>query len=326
VELSVVIPVYYSEATLSELAERLLRVLDATGLVYEVIFVDDGSKDGSWPVVTELQARHPDRIVAIELMRNFGQHNALMCGFRHARGEYIVTMDDDLQNPPEEIPKLVAAIRGGNLDVVYGAIEKKAHSAFRNTGSWVVNAFYGMVFDTPVSVTSFRIVRREVIEKITSYHPNFIYIDGLLAWNTDRIGEVAVEHHARAGPSGYSLGKLVLLAINLSTNFSLLPLQVASALGLVIAACGMAAGAYYLALTLLAQITVPGYASTIVAVLFLGGVQLIALGIIGEYVGRLHMNVGRKPQYSVRSVLGTDAETRAHAETDRASVEDGTRS
>ncbi len=240
VELSVVIPVYHSVETLSELIDRVLPVLEGTGLTHEVVFVDDGSKDGSWQLLEELQRRHPERIVAIQLMRNFGQHNALMCGFRQARGQYILTMDDDLQNPPEEIPKLVAAIRGEEVDVVYGAIDQKAHGAFRNLGSRLVNAFYRRIFDTDVSVTSFRIVRRELIEKITSYLPNFIFIDGLLAWNTDRIGQVEVEHHVREqGRSGYSLGKLVVLAINLSTNFSLLPLQVTSALGLLVAALGM---------------------------------------------------------------------------------------
>jgi undecaprenyl-phosphate 4-deoxy-4-formamido-L-arabinose transferase len=218
-------------------------------------------------------------------------------------------MDDDLQNPPEEIPKLIDAIRTEEFDVVYGTIGQKAHGAFRNLGSRVVNAFYRRVFDTQVSVTSFRIVRRELIEKLTSYLPNFIFIDGLLAWNTDRIGQVEVEHHAREqGRSGYSLRKLVVLAINLSTNFSLLPLQITSALGLLVAVLGILVAGYYLVLAFVAKITVPGYASIIVAVLFLGGVQLVALGIIGEYLGRLHMNVGRKPQYSIRCIVrGSDS-------------------
>jgi polyisoprenyl-phosphate glycosyltransferase len=307
VELSVVIPAYRSAAVLPALVDRLLPVLDDLGMGYEVIFVEDGSPDDNdtWGVLCDLQAAHPGRITAIQLMRNYGQHNALMCGLRHARGEYIVTMDDDLQHPPEEIPKLLGEIRAKGLDLVYGRYGSKKHRAWRNLGSGLINLFYRVVFKSSITVTSFRVIRRVLLESIFSYSLNYTYIDGLLAWNTRRIGEVEVEHRERAeGRSGYSLAKLAVLGLNLFTNFSLLPLQVVSALGLVTAAGGLLVALYYLVQYFLSNIVVPGYASLIVAVLVLGGIQLLALGIMGEYLGRLHLNVNRKPQYVERRVVG----------------------
>jgi undecaprenyl-phosphate 4-deoxy-4-formamido-L-arabinose transferase len=308
IDLSVVVPVYRSARMLPELTARLLAVLDGTGLRYELVFVDDSSPDDAWAVLQRLRAEHPGRIVAIQLMRNYGQHNALMCGFRHARGRFIVTMDDDMQNPPEEIPKLLGAIQERDLDLVYGAYETKKHAALRNLSSWVVNAFYRTVFKTGVTVTSFRIMRRELLESIFYYSLNFTFIDGLLAWSTNRIGEVAVEHRPRAeGRSGYSFSKLLVLALNLFTNFSLLPLQVVTTCGFLSAAGGLALAAFYLIQYMLSNIVVPGYASIIVAVLVLGGVQLLSLGIIGEYLGRLHLNVNRKPQYVIRQIASHES-------------------
>jgi glycosyltransferase involved in cell wall biosynthesis len=304
VEYSVVIPVYRSADTLRELARRLCLVLDGAGAAYEIVFVDDGSPDASWQVLQELCAAQPGRVVAVQLMRNYGQHNALMCGFRHACGEYVITMDDDLQNPPEEIPKLIATLKQGDYDLVYGNYGGKKHSAWRNLSSAVVNAFYRRVFRSSVTVTSFRIIRRALLESIFSYDLNFTFVDGLLAWNTQRIGQVVVEHRPRArGRSGYSLPKLLILALNLFTNFSLLPLQMVSLIGLLTALLGLGVAVMYLVRYLLQEISVPGYASTIIAILVLGGVQLLSLGIMGEYLGRLHLNVNRKPQYVERQVL-----------------------
>ena len=307
-DLSVVIPVYRSADTLRELVERLQAVLDEARVDYELLLVEDGSPDNSWVVLEALQREYPGRIRAIQLMRNYGQHNALMCGFRHARGAYIVTMDDDLQNPPEEIPKLWDAIQERDLDLVYGRYETKQHRGWRNFGSTIVNAFFKLVFRTSTRVTSFRIMRRQLVDSISRYDLNFTFVDGLLAWNTQRVGEVPVAHHTRReGRSGYSIAKLTLLALNLFTNFSLLPLQVISAAGLLTAAFGLGLGLYFVVLYMMSGITVPGYASIIVAVLTLGGLQMLSLGVMGEYLGRLHLNVNRKPQYVERQVLGASA-------------------
>ncbi len=304
IELSVVVPVYRSAETLVQLADRLRAMMARLGCRGEMIFVDDGSPDDSWQVLCRLQEADPEGVTAIQLMRNFGQHNALMCGFRHARGRMVVTLDDDLQHPPEEIAKLLAALAEQELDLVYGCPLRKKHRFWRNAGSTLVTSFYRLAFRSTITITSFRAMRRQLVESILSYSKSFTFIDGLLAWNTQRIGQVAVEHHPRtSGRSGYSLAKLLLLAFNLFTNFSLLPLQLVSGCGLFAAGSGFLAGVYYLVLYFFHNITVPGYASIIIAVLVLGGMQLLALGILGEYMGRLHLNVNRKPQYVERHVL-----------------------
>jgi undecaprenyl-phosphate 4-deoxy-4-formamido-L-arabinose transferase len=213
-------------------------------------------------------------------------------------------MDDDLQTPPEEIPKLLERIKKGGDDLVYGQYESKRHQRWRNVGSALVSSFYRIVFRSRIRVTSFRIMRYELVQHVLSYDLNFTYLDGLLAWNTEKIGAVSVAHHARRqGRSGYSLAKLFFLAMNLFTNFSLLPLQLVSAAGLLLAMFGFLLGSYYLVLTFMGEVEVPGYASTIVSIFILGGTQLLALGVMGEYLGRLHLNVNRKPQYSVRTVI-----------------------
>lgn len=304
-ELSVVIPVYNSSTTIHQLVARLIHVLDRLQRDYQIILVDDGSNDNSWEALCKLHEQHPDQLVIMQLMRNFGQHNALMCGFRHSKGGYIVTIDDDLQNPPEEIPKLVQELERNDLDVVYGASETKKHSRWRNLGTASIRFFYRTIFRMPVTTTSFRIINRKALESIFPYRLNYTYIDGLLAWSTQRIGTVQVDHQPRVkGDSGYSIGKLLVLAFNLFTNFSLLPLQLVSLTGMFTALLGLATGLYYFIQFLTSNIVIPGYASTIVAILVLGGVQLLALGIMGEYLGRVHMNINQKPQYVIRDARG----------------------
>lgn len=306
-QLSVVIPVYRSAATLPDVCRRVLAVLEGEGLSHELILVDDGSPDESWERIVALHGEFPDRIVAIQLMRNFGQHNALMCGLRRARGDVIVTLDDDLQHPPEEIPKLLAALRERSLDLVYGSYEEKRHGRFRNAGSRVLRTLFRSLFRIDVDFSAFRAMRRELARSIFTYDLNFTFLDGLLAWNTTRIGDVPVRHDARGdGRSGYSLSRLLLLSLNMLTNFSLVPLQAVSLFGLFAAGGGLALASYFLFSALAGGVAVPGYASIIVAVLVLGGVQLLALGIIGEYLGRVHLNINRKPQFVERQMLGRE--------------------
>src|SRR5262249_44118898 len=211
-----------------------------------------------------------------------------------------------LQNPPEEIPKLLDALEEGGYDLVYGRYSTKEHRAWRNLGSAVTNGFYRLVVRHDITGTPFRALRRPPLGRLLTYTPNFTFIDGLLAWNTQRIGDVPVKHRPRAaGRSGYSLAKLTMLALNLFTNFSLLPLQLVTVVGVVTACLGILTGLYYLEQYSVSQITVPGYASIIIAVLVLGGLQMLSLGILGEYLGRVHLNVNRKPQYTVRNVRGS---------------------
>ena len=305
--LSVVIPVYGRGDRLPELIRRLDASAEAKGCDYpELVLVDDCGSDESWPVIRRV-ASHRTNVIAIQLSRNFGQHNAIMCGFHHTNGEVVVTIDDDLQQDPESIPKLLNVLIENDLDLVYGSYESKKHAFGRNLGSSLVNTFYRLIFKMPITVTSFRALRRPLILSILRYDLNFTYLDGLLAWNTTRIGAVVIPHHDRTeGKSGYTLSKLIGLAMNVFTNFSLLPLQVVSLLGITFATVGLSLGTWYTLAALLAKVAVPGYASTIVAVLVLGGLQLLSLGIMGEYIGRLHLNVNRKPQFTIRKIITPD--------------------
>lgn len=200
-DLSIVVPVYNSAATLSTLLERLTQVIGTLTQSYEIILVDDGSRDVSWQMIQTLRQTYGDHLVAVQLMRNYGQHNTLMCGLGIARGEYVVTMDDDLQNPPEEIPKMLAHIQKHELDLVYGCPNTRNHAAWRNLGSNIVWHFYRTVFRNPVTPTPFRIMRHQLAQSVLFYDLNFTYLDGLLAWCTSRIGAILFMKHSRLGAS-----------------------------------------------------------------------------------------------------------------------------
>lgn len=301
IDISIVVPVYESAETLSDLVGRLISTLNTTSNSYELILVDDASNDDSWHVISKLAATHTGLIKGIQLMRNYGQHNALMCGFRHVRGSIVVTLDDDLQNPPEEIHQLLVTLAETQSDVVYGLPRKRQDSNWRKYASLPIQFFIQKSIGLPGPVSAFRAMQRSVVDGILRYQLNYTFIDGLIAWNTTRISFVTVEHHDRSyGRSGYSIRKLFFHALNIATNFSILPLQIASATGLISAIFGLLLGVYYLLQSLFSNITVPGYASIIVTVFTLGGLQLLAIGIIGEYLGRIHLNINCKPQYTVR--------------------------
>lgn len=308
--ISVVVPVYGSANNLEILVCRLRQSLSAIvgDDQYEIVMIDDNSPDDAWGVLQQIYQVNPANLYLFRLMRNFGQHNALMCGFHQVRGQYVVTIDDDLQNPPEEIALLYRMITDSGLDVVYGDISQdKKHHPVRNLGSWLVVRFSQIVFRHKTPLSSFRIIRHEVVEAMLRYDHNFTYIDGLISWCTQRIGSVPVSHESRhAGRSGYTLRKLIILAMNMFTNFSLLPLQVVSVMGITFACIGFILGIYYVLMRIFGYILVSGYASLIVSVLFLGGVQLLAIGVIGEYLGRIHINMNRKPQFIIREQSGSN--------------------
>ena len=308
-DVSVVIPVYRSAPWLASLVERVLRVLDGTNLNYEVILVDDGSPDDTWRVIDELHSAHPDRIIAVQLMRNFGQHNALMCGFRHSQGDRVVTLDDDGQHPPEEIPRLIAAIQTQGADLVYGEYRIKKQRLWRRCGAELVHAFYQRALSTNVRPSSLRIIRRELVQTILGQRSSFVVIDGLLSWNTQRIGSVTVTHEPRShGRSTYSLGRLCLFAFNVLTNFSLLPLHWVSIAGCTTFTLGLLSAGVVTASSLKQAAPPSGAGVILSAVLILGGTQLLALGLVGEYLGRLHLNANCKPQYIERRSIGARRE------------------
>lgn len=299
---SVVVPVFNSSSTLLELSQRLIKILIKMNIPYELIFIDDGSVDDSWKILESLQ-RKDKKIKIIQLNNNFGQHNALMCGFTYSKGGYIVTIDDDLQIPPEEIIKLYKKILEG-YDLVYGEYLSKRHSFCRNLGSSLIQLVYKKIFQVSGNLTAFRIIRREIIAEILAYNRNYTFVDGLLAWHTKNIGYVDVKHYPRSkGKSGYSIRKLLVLSFNMLTNFSILPLQMASVTGFIMSGIGLIFAVYIIVKKLYFGIPVTGFASIIVSITIFSGTQLISIGLIGEYIGRIHLNLNNKPQYTIRKKI-----------------------
>ena len=303
--ISVVVPTYNSQATLPELAQRLQSVLSSLAPTYEIIVVNDGSHDGSWDVICELAAQH-DWVRGINLMRNYGQHNALLCGIRAAQHEVIVTMDDDLQHPPEEIPKLLDKLAEG-YDVVYGTPQKERHGLWRDLASQVgkLALHSAMGAETARKVSAFRAFRTQVHDAFANYQGPFVSIDVLLTWGTTRFAAVPVRHEPRrVGASNYTFRKLVTHTLNMMTGFSVLPLQLASLMGFCFALFGLVVLVYVLGRYLIQGGSVPGFPFLASIIAFFSGAQLFALGIIGEYLARMHFRIMGLPSNVVRNTIG----------------------
>jgi undecaprenyl-phosphate 4-deoxy-4-formamido-L-arabinose transferase len=303
---SIVIPVYKGAHTIGPLVESLFNEFNQHKI--EIVLVNDGSPDDSGKVCRRLLQSHPGRIKLVELSRNFGEHNAVMAGLKHARGDCAVIMDDDFQNPPSEVQRLLDALEQ-DYDVVYGVYEQKHHNLFRNLGSWFNGLAANILIKKPkdLYLSSFKVMKRFVIDQIVLYDLPYPYIDGLIFRVTARIGKVTVKHRPRAkGRSTYTLSKLVGLWLNMFTNFSVLPLRVATVLGLITMffGVGLASLATYWAYT--DPLAPKGWPTLVCALVIFSGVQLIALGVIGEYLGRLFLGHNRTPQYIVREVLEKD--------------------
>lgn len=300
--LSIVIPVYRSAAGLTILIDELEAVLPSLAEQYEVVLVDDGSPDHSWDVIQSITRDHPD-VRGFTLMRNYGQHNALLCGIRHARHEIIVTMDDDLQHPPSEIHKLLDKLVEG-YDVVYGTPQHEQHGLLRDFASqitkWVLQGSMGV--DVARNVSAFRAFRTQLRDAFATYSSAYVSIDVLLTWGTTRFAAVTVQHNPRRyGTSNYTLTKLIRHALNMITGFSVLPLQLASLLGFGLAFFGVAVMIYVIGRALFFGIVVPGFAFLASIIAIFSGAQLFALGVIGEYLARIHFRTMDRPVYTVRS-------------------------
>lgn len=303
--LSVVIPVYNSAGSLPALMERLLPVLRGLACQYEIVMVNDGSRDRSWEVIADLARRNP-LVRGLCLMRNYGQHNALLAGIRAARHEIIITLDDDLQNPPEEIPKLLAKLNEG-FDVAYGAPEAERNGLWRGLASRVIRLALQSVMgaETARHVSAFRAIRTHVRDAFAEYRSSSVSIDVLLTWGTTRFAAVPVRHEARReGVSNYTFRKLVILALDMMTGFSTWPLRLASLIGLALTLFGLLVLGYVVGRYLIAGYSVPGFPFLASTIALFSGAQLFALGIIGEYLARVHFRTMARPAYSVRAVLG----------------------
>lgn len=305
--MSIVIPLYNSEATISALVDAVVLELKEAFERLEIVLVNDGSRDGTHGVALQALGRHPAIVRYFRLSRNFGEHNAVMCGLNQSSGDYVCIIDDDLQNKPTEVRKLVTTLDQG-YDVVYSYYAKKHHSAFRNLGSafnnWMATLLLGKPKDLYLS--SFKLMNRFLVDTVTSYKGPFPYIDSLILRATDSIGTQLCEHEKRAvGSSNYTIGKLFRLWLNMVTSISILPLKLASLLGLVMTCIGLFLAVFFsLSWALggiLAHSQVPkGWASLIVTVVLFTGLQFSILGMLGEYLGRLYLVQNRTPQYLIR--------------------------
>jgi glycosyltransferase involved in cell wall biosynthesis len=304
VALTFVVPLYYSAKTIAPLVQEIAGLEVAGG--HEIVLVNDGSRDETETVCRDLirTARVP--VTLVSHARNFGEHNAVLTGWRHARGDYIVNLDDDGQNPPGEGLRLWKHAQEANLDVVYGHYAHKQHALWRNAGSWFTNRVTDWVLDKPKGfyLSSFRCVSAFAAKQCAANLGPFPYIDGLLLQVTQRIGSIEVQHSPRAGGhSGYTLRRLLRLWLSSFINFSVMPLRLATILGLALGVAGLAGIGFVLYWRITGQGPAFGWGSLMAALLLFSGVQLMLLGVIGEYLGRMFLTVNQRPQAVVREIV-----------------------
>ena len=307
--ISVIVPVYNSELTLPDLARRLEPVLKVSAAEYELVLVNDGSRDRSWAAIQKLAAENR-WVRGINLMRNYGQHNALLCGIRAARCETVVTMDDDLQHAPEDMPKLVAKL-GEGFDVVYGTPEREPHGLLRGLASRLTKSALQRIMGVEVArkVSAYRAFRTRLRAAFGRYQSPFVSLDVLLTWGTTRFAAVIVPHHPRAaGRSNYTLRALILHALTLMTGFSVWPLQVASVVGFGFTIFGVLVFVYVVTRFFVEGHSVPGFPFLASIIAIFSGAQMFALGIIGEYLARMHFRMMERPTYVVWENTGDQSD------------------
>lgn len=313
--LSIVIPVYNGALSIRALVEELLQTLPTLATEYEIIVVEDDGRDNSWEVIQGIVQDYGDTVRAFKLMRNFGQHAALLCGIRAARYDTIVTMDDDLQHPPAEIEKLLAKLAEG-YDVVYGKPAAEQHGFLRDMASQVTKLALqnAMGADTARSISAFRAFRTSVREAFLDYSSPFVNIDVLLTWGTTRFTAIPVRHEPRKlGVSNYTIRKLITHSFNMITGFSTLPLQIASMTGFVMTFFGIVILIYVVGRYLLEGGTqFPGFPFLASVIAIFSGTQMFMIGIIGEYLARMHFRTMGKPAYIVREDTGQRKTAASH--------------
>jgi polyisoprenyl-phosphate glycosyltransferase len=301
---SVIVPVFNSEKSLEELFQRIKKVMEDEGKSFEVIFVEDGGWDHSWDVLSSLKSAYPENVYAIRLSKNYGQHNATFCGFTFAKGDLIITIDDDLQNPPEEITKLFRHEENTNADLVYGIYHKKQHSFLRNVASKSLKTAAKVFLDRPGQGSSFRLIKRGLLDKLLEHSNNFIFIDEIFNWYTDEIEFVFVQHLKRpsSSKSGYSAGKLIKIAYDLMFYYTNIPLKLMVYGGLIVSVISFLLGVQFMLRKLFFNIPL-GYTSLIVTILFSTSIIVFSLGVIGGYLSRIYHVQNKKPPFNIRKVL-----------------------
>ncbi|PLX84410.1 MAG: glycosyltransferase [Desulfuromonas sp.] len=301
---SVVIPVYNSEKSLEELYARLRSVFKGMGNDFEVIFVNDCSHDRSYEILEKIY-RENINIKIVDFFKNYGQQNALLCGFGYCEGDYVVTIDDDLQNPPEEIPKLYEKLAEG-YDAVFGCYRDKKDKSYKNFGSYLIRKINHNVFNIKddLKFSSFRVIRKEVVDQIKNTRTIYPYISGMLMSVTSKVANVYIQHEKRKyGESNYTLGKLISLSYNLIINYSSLPLKAISVLGLAVSCLSFLVGMIFVVKKLLLGQAPAGWTSLIVLMSLFNSIILVILFVFGEYLSRILKEVSGHKQFTVKEVL-----------------------
>jgi glycosyltransferase involved in cell wall biosynthesis len=312
-ELSLVIPVYNGSRTVGPLVEQTAKIFGST--TFEIVLVNDGSEDDSEKVCAQLVERFPQNVTFVHLSRNFGEHSAVLAGFTHARGRYVAVLDDDGQNPPEEVVRMLDELKRKNYDVVYGHYIEKKHSWFRNLGSRFNDRIATLMLHKPkdLYLSSFKVMNRFLVNEIIKYRGPYPYTDGLIYRVTRNIGQIPVEHRvSQSGPSRYTFRRLVRLWLNMFLNFSIKPLRISVYVGLLASCLSLLSLIAILIdkLWITKNVTL-GIPTVLGSVVFFSGIQLMILGLVGEYLGRLYLDQTGTPQFVVRYVrranLRTDA-------------------
>lgn len=299
-EISIVIPVYNSGENLYELHSQICDALQKYS--FELIFVNDCSKDTSWDIISELHAKDT-RIIGINFRKNFGQDNALLAGIRHTNGEYIVIMDDDLQHSPYDILSLYTKCKEG-YDICYGDFKIKKQATWKNFGSWVNGQLSTVLLGKPADIylSPFKVIHNSIIQEIRFNGP-FPYLDGILLELTRNVTSIPIEHHTRfVGKSNYNIVRSISVFLKTVTSFSVIPLRIAAILGFTFAFLGFCLGFYYL-YEYFTYNTIEGWTTLIVTLLIMGGLMLMSIGLIGEYLGRMYLAINNKPQYSIKEII-----------------------
>lgn len=305
-KISIVIPVYNSETIVSKTVDEILKETNKDNLNIEIILINDGSPDNSWSIIKHL-AKTIKQVKAINLIKNFGQHNAVLCGFENATGDYIITMDDDLQNPPSEIIHLVNKVKENeDYDLVFGQFREKKHAGYRKLGTKLIGYLNEKVFNKPknITLTNFRIIKKDVIERVLKHNTAYPYIPGLLLMYSTNIANVMVEHHDRFdGKSNYTFKKIFSLMSNLLINYSSYPLKVLSTIGLIVSSISFFIGLFFLISGLIGGVKVAGWTTLVVLVSFLGGFIIVLLGLIGEYLSRILDQISNQKSYYIKEIV-----------------------
>lgn len=302
---SIVIPVFKSQNVVSNTVEQLLKVIKDNNFKAEILLINDGSPDESWKIISKL-ARDYENVKAINLLKNYGQHNAIMCGFQYAGGNYVITMDDDLQNPPGEITKLIEKIEDSECDLVFGQFIEKKHAIYRNLGSKLVGYLNNKIFKKPENIvlSNFRIIRKDLIDRVLSHRTAYPYVPGLLLLYSGNMANVLVQHQARhCGKSNYTIRRILSLVSRLLINYSSYPLRLVSGIGLLVAASSFFIGVFFLLHGIIYGSNVPGWTSLAVLISFLGGFIIALLALIGEYLSRILNQLSSNNMYHIKEII-----------------------